>query len=134
MTIYTVKYSDGTSSVVTTATLAISYNANATPLTVTGYLHASKNVTDIEVDLQLTTAHAILEIGVASGDILRDHRSTVTVKGTPAVLSRLKWISNGNIAILDVEPHVDPVDLDLTGSGRTPKPVKVKITRPLIAN
>lgn len=133
MTTYLVKYSDGTNTLVTTATLAISYNAAQQPPSVTGYRHADKNVSSIDVDLQNTTAHSIIEIATASDGIVRDHKCLVTFKGTPAAASVLKWISNGTIAILDVEPHVDPVDLDLTGSGRTPKPVKVRITRPLIS-
>lgn len=132
MTTYLVKYANGSNLLITTATLGLTYDPTR-PVEFTGYLHAGLDLQAVDVDLQNTVAHAIVEIAKV-GASASAHTSTVTVAAAPAVRSRLKWVGTGTTAILDVEPHVDPVDLDLTGGDRTPKPVKVHITRPLIAS
>ncbi len=131
MTTYLVKYANGNNTLMTTATLAITYDPTR-PTEFTGYLHAGLDLDGIDVDLQNTVAHAIIEIAKV-GTSASAHTSILAAPASPAPRSRLKWIGTGTTAILDVEPHIDPMDLDLSGGDRTPKPVKVHITRPLIA-
>lgn len=114
-----------------TTPLPLSFDPNAGSQ-FTGYVHNGNNVGTIAIDLQLVATTASLTIAPITGGTASLHRATPKVPTSATKESSLQWSTTGtSTAKLEITAGLDPVDLDLTAGDRTPKPVKIHITRPL---
>lgn len=132
---FTITYDDNTPTATVqqphTSPLPLSFDGNASD-THTGYLHAGHSVSRIDIDLQTAVNKASVTIAPVTGGTPALHRATPRVPTTATTASALQWsTTTTSTAQLELTAGVDPVDLDLTAGNRTPKPVKIHITRPL---